>query len=342
MSITCRERMLAACRGQAVDRPPIWLMRQAGRYLPEYRAVRKEHSFWEMVRTPELAVEVTLQPLRRFALDATIIFCDILVIPEAMGAGVQYKPGGPRMDNPFQGEDDLLRLDEVRVDQQLGYVADAVRLLCEKVQQDKAVIGFAGAPLTLAAYLVEGGPSKDLRKLKALAYREPDQAQRLLSGLADKVADLLRLQVEAGADIVQVFDSWAGLLCPDDYRALALPAVKRVFERIEDLDVPKVLYLRGAASHLLDAATAGADILSIDQTIRLDHARRLLGPDVVLQGNLDAAHLLGPRERIRREVRDMCAQVDGEGWICNLGQGLVPDIPPAGVEAMVDAVVELA
>ncbi len=341
MALSSRERMLAACRGQDVDRPPVWLMRQAGRYLPEYLAVRAEHSFWEVVRNPELAVEVTLQPLRRYAVDASIVFCDILVIPEAMGAGVVYGKGGPTMTRSFGGEDDLARLADVDVAHTLDYVGGAVRLLAEHVHPERALIGFAGAPLTLASYLVEGGPSKDVRHLKALAYHDPDMARRLLTGLADKVADLLRLQVEAGADIVQVFDSWAGLLTPDDYEALALPAVQRVFARIADLDVPKILYLRGAASHLRAAASAGADVLSIDQTIRLDQARAILGPDVPLQGNMDAAELLGPHERIRAQVHAQAEQTGGRGWIANLGQGLVPDIPPEAVGAYVDAVVEL-
>ncbi len=341
MAPSSRERMLAACRGQVTDRPPVWLMRQAGRYLPEYLAVRAKHSFWEVVRSPELAVEVTLQPLRRYALDASIVFSDILVIPEAMGAGVVYGKGGPTMTRPFEGEDDLARLAEVDVAHSLDYVGGAVRLLSEHVHPERALIGFAGAPLTLASYLVEGGPSRDVRHLKALAYRDPDMARRLLAGLADKVADLLRLQVEAGADLVQVFDSWAGLLAPGDYEALALPAVRRVFARIADLDVPKIYYLRGAASHLKAAASAGADVLSIDQTLRLDQARAILGPEVPLQGNLDAAELLGPHERIRCRVREQYEQAGSRGWIANLGQGLVPDIPPEAVGAYVDAVVEL-
>jgi uroporphyrinogen decarboxylase len=341
MSMSSRERLLAACRAEPVDRPPVWLMRQAGRYLPEYREVRARHSFWEMVRTPELAVEVTLQPLRRYQVDAAIIFSDILVIPEAAGSGVVYGKGGPTMTRSFEGEDDLARLADVDVAESLAYVGGAVRLMCEHIHPRLALYGFAGAPLTLAAYMVEGGPSKDLRHLKALAYRDPDMARRLLFGLADKVADLLRLQVEAGADVVQVFDSWAGLLSPDDYKALALPAVRRVFARIADLEVPKVLYLRGAASHLRAAATAGADVLAIDQTLRLADARAILGPDVVLQGNMDAAELFGPPERIRCQIQDQHQQTGGRGWIVNLGQGLVPDIPPEGVKAFVDAVVEL-
>lgn len=322
-----------------MDRPPVWLMRQAGRYLPEYRELRAKHSFWEMVRTPELAVEVTLQPLRRYQLDAAIIFCDILVIPDAMGAGVEYPKGGPRLKRPFTGEDDIKRLSDVDVSTSLGYVADAVRLLSEHIHPEKALIGFAGAPLTLAAYLVEGAGSKDVRHLKALHYNSPDLLRRLLEGLADKVADLLRLQVEAGADLVQVFDSWAGLLSPADYQAIALPAVKRVFANLSDLNVPKVLYLRGAASHLGLAATAGADVISVDQSISLAAARKIVGPEVPLQGNLDPAVLLGPTDYINKAVLEQVKQGGKRGYIANLGQGIVPDLPPTGIGAFVDAVV---
>lgn len=341
MGLTARERMLAACRGEPVDRPPVWLMRQAGRYLPEYRALRAKHPFWEMVRTPELAVEVTLQPLRRYPVDAAIVFCDILVILDAMGGGVEYPKGGPRLSNPFSGEDDIKRLADVDVAESLGYVGDVVSLLCSHVQPDRAVIGFAGAPLTLAAYLVEGQGSKDVRHLKALAYRDPDMMRRLLDGLADKVADLLRLQVEAGADLVQVFDSWASLLGPEDYQTIALPAVRRIFERLEDLDVPKVLYLRGAASHLAHVKDVGADVLSVDMTLSLGDARKIVGPHQALQGNLDPAELLGPTDRIRRRVQELAAENGDAPWIANLGQGIVPDLPPEGIGAFVDAVVNL-
>ena len=339
--LTPRRRMLAACKGEWVDRPPVWLMRQAGRYLPEYRALRAKHSFWEMVRTPELAVEVTLQPLRRYDVDAAIIFCDILVVPEAMGAGVEYPKGGPRLKRPFTGEDDIKRLLDVDVSSSLSYVGDAVRLLSEHIHPDKALIGFAGAPLTLAAYLVEGAGSKDVRHLKALHYNSPDMLRRLLYGLADKVADLLRLQVEAGADVVQVFDSWAGLLSPKDYESIALPAVKRVFANLIDLDVPKILYLRGAASHLRLAATAGADVISIDQSISLKEARKILGPDVGIQGNLDPAVLLAQPKYIEQAVKEQVNQAGSRGYIANLGQGIVPDLPPSGIEAYVNAVVNL-
>jgi uroporphyrinogen decarboxylase len=341
MDSTPRDRMLAACRGQAVDRPPVWLMRQAGRYLPEYRALRERHGFWDLVRRPELSVELALQPLRRFAVDATIVFSDILVLPDAMGARVQYEGAGPRLERPFQGEDDLARLADMDLRRDLAYLGEAVAGLAAAVHPERAVIGFAGAPLTLAAYLVEGGASKDLRGLKALAYRDPELARRLLEGLADRVAELLRLQVEAGADLVQVFDSWAGLLSPRDYRDLALPAVRRVFSRIADLGVPRVLYLRGAASHLEAAAESGADVLSVDQSVTLAQARARLGPGSVFQGNLDPAELFGPPARIRARVRDLCAEVGGRGWIANLGQGVVPEIPVEGVAAFVDAVVEL-
>lgn len=336
-----RQRMLAACRGEPLTRPPVWLMRQAGRYLPEYRALRQRHSFWEVVRTPEVAVEATMQPLRRFPLDAAIVFSDILVVLQAMGAEVGYPSGGPTIERIVDEQRGLAGLRPVDATRDLGFVGAAVRLLCERVHPTQAVIGFAGAPLTLAAYLIEGGGSRDLRHLKALAYRKPDMVAELLERVADVVADLLLLQVEAGADLVQIFDSWAVHLSPDDYRWLALPPLRRVVQRVRAAGRPVIVYLRGAASHLEAAASTGCDLVSVDSSLRLDEARRRLPANVGLQGNLDPAELLGPPARIREQVRALAAQGGPRGYIFNLGQGLVPDLPVEGVAACVQAVVEL-
>ncbi len=343
--MSSRQRLIAACKGEPTDRAPVWLMRQAGRYLPEYLALRAEHSFWEVVKTPELAVEAVLQPLRRFPLDAGIVFSDILVILEAMGAGVEFLKGkGPVLQKPFSGEDDLERLATTDIKTECAYLGQAVAgFYAELHPRDLAVIGFAVAPLTLAAYLIEGQSSRDLRHLKALAYSKPEQMQRLMDGLADAVAELLQMQIDAGADVVQVFDSWAGLLSPSDYEAIALPAARRAIEQVQG-QVPVIYYLRGAASHLGQALTVGADTLSIDQSIDMADARMATPQNMALQGNLDCAHLFGPAERIRAEVRDLRrASRRGKrpgGWIANLGTGLVPDTPIAGVAAFVEAVVE--
>jgi uroporphyrinogen decarboxylase len=335
-----RDRMLLACRGGRPDRPPVWLMRQAGRYLPEYRDLRASHSFAEMVRTPEVAVEASLQPLRRFPVDAAILFSDILTVLDAGGADVSWDEGGPRIHRPFSGPSDVERLRIVRVPEALGYVAEATARLRASMPSDLALIGFAGAPLTLAAYFVEGGADRDLRGLKALFYREPALASSLLEALADMVVELLRLQIDAGADLVQVFDTWAGLLSPQDYAAFGLPATQRVVARLQR-DVPVILYLRGAASHLPAALESGASVLSIDSSLPLSRARAMVGPQMALQGNLDPAELLAPPERIRTRVREMIRDAGPAAYVVNLGQGLFPDVPIEAVDTFVRAVVEV-
>ena len=335
-----RERFLAACRGEPVDRPPVWVMRQAGRYLPEYLELRSRHEFWEILRSPELALEVARQPLRRFELDAAIVFSDILVPLDAMGAGVAYD-GPPTVGRPFEGAADLARVEGARVARDCAYVGEAVARLAEAEGSERAVIGFAGAPLTLAAYLVEGGPAQDLRRLKGMAYRDPALVDALLAALAEAAADLLLLQVEAGADVVQIFDSWANKLSPDDYERLALPPARRVVERVRAAGVPVALYVRGAASHLEAAASSGCDVLSIDASVRMGEARRRLPGGPTLQGNLDPAELLGPAARIRARLHAMVEDAGRTGLVVNVGQGLTPDIPVAGVEAFVRAAREV-
>ncbi len=333
-----RERMLAACRGQAVDRPPLWLMRQAGRYLPEYRAVRADHSFWEVVRTPELVEKVTLQPLARFELDAAILFCDILVVLDVLGAEVTYAPGGPRVSPALRDQAGLDALLPVDAEAAFGYVDQAIRRLCARLQPETAVIGFAGAPWTLAAYLVEGGPSRDSAQLKALAYQQPRVFESMMERIADVVAELLLIQLRAGADLVQIFDTWAGHLSPGDYTSLALPYTRRIIERVKSHGAPVILYLRNAAGHLDAAASSGCDVLSVDTSIDLAEARQRLDQSIALQGNLEPALLHAPEARLRAEVERMARAAEGGGYIVNLGQGLVPSSPIDGVARLVDAV----
>lgn len=335
-----RDRFLAACGKEPVDRPPVWLMRQAGRYLPEYLALRERHDFWTILREPELALEVALQPLRRFDLDATILFSDILVLLDAMDAGVVYD-GAPKITRPFEGAADLGRVEAADVRGRLGYVGEAMARLVAVAGHDRAVIGFAGAPLTLAAYLVEGGPASDLRGLKAMAYQDPPLARALLDGLARAALDLLLLQVEAGADVVQIFDSWAAKLSPADYAALAVPPLRAMVDRLHAESRAKVaVYVRGAASHLEAAASTGCDVLGIDSSVEMDAARRRLPGGPALQGNLDPAELLGPPTRIRARVQELVARAGRVGTVVNVGQGLSPDVPVAGVEAFVSAALE--
>jgi len=332
-----RERFVAACRRQPVDRPPVWLMRQAGRYLPEYRALREQHSFWELMRTPELAVEVTLQPLRRYGMDAAILFSDILVALEAMGADVSFGDGGPVVRPLVRSSDDLKKLHPVKPDH-YDYIASIIRTLCQKLQPNNAVIGFAGAPFTLAAYLVEEGPAKTLGNIQALASEQPTLFADLMSQIAESVATLLEVQIDAGADVVQIFDTWAGKLDADAYRRLALPAVQQVVQRIKRHGKPIILYVRNSETHAAAAAGFGGDVLSVDQTVAMGGLRRQLDSALALQGNFDPEELHRPTEWIRERVQHMIDDAGPIGTIVNLGQGLTPTSPVEGVGALVQAV----
>ncbi len=337
-----RERFLAACRGQPVDRPPVWLMRQAGRYLPEYRELRKRHTFWEMMRTPDLAIELALQPLRRFGMDAAILFSDILVVLDAMGAKVSYQKGGPRVHPRLRGPDDLGLFSAVDAKQSFGYIREIIERLCAELHPDTAVIGFSGAPFTLASYLVDPGPAGDLSNLRKLADSRPDSYRDMLERISRVVVDLLKLQIEAGADVVQIFDTWAAKLSLADYRKLALPFARSVVEDLTDAGVPILLYVRNAAELSQAAASTGCDVLSIDSTLTLSRARELLGPRVSLQGNLSPEILSESPYAIRQKVQATIDSLEGRGLIVNLGQGLVPASPVDGVAAFVEAVKEWA
>lgn len=336
-----RDRLMAACRGEPVDRPPVWLMRQAGRYLPEYQELRGKYSFWKLMRTPMLAVDVTLQPLRRFMMDAAILFSDILVVHDAMGAEVSYgNGGGPTVRPLVRSRDDLKLLKEVDAEESFAYIAEAVEALCQRLHPDHAVIGFAGAPFTLAAYFVKEAPGKSLDGIRRLAAASPQVYRSLLSRISDVVVDLLALQVRAGADMVQVFDTWAGKLSPREYEELALPYTREVIDRVHRLGVPVTLYVRNTVDRLEAAASSGCDVLSIDDSLPLSEARRRLGPGTALQGNFAPADLEAPADQIRSKVHAMIADAGSRGYIVNLGQGLVPGTPVEGVGAFVEAVRE--
>lgn len=340
--MNARERMLAACSCQPVDRPPVWLMRQAGRYLPAYRALRTKHDFWTLMRTPRLAVEVSLQPIRQFGMDAAIVFSDILTIHDAMGAEVRYGQGGPRIQPLVHDAQGLDALGAPDVDGALSFVGEAVERLCTALHPDTAVIGFAGAPFTLAAYLVEEGPGKDLTRLLRLARNDPATYGRLLDLLAGGVVDLLRMQLRAGADLVQIFDTWAGSLTPAQYEELALPFTRKVIERLQPAGAPVILYVRASASRIEAMASSGCNGLSIDDSLSLSAARRRCPPDVFLQGNLDPALLASPPARVRELVHAMISEAGPTGTIVNLGRGLTPATPVEGVDAFVQAVKEWA
>ncbi len=332
-----RDRFLRALRREPVDRPPLWIMRQAGRYLPEYRALRERHGILEICRTPELAVEASLQPLRRFDLDAAIVFSDIMVPLAALGCAIAFTPG-PHLE-PLRARAAIEALRPRPMAEVVPYVGEAVRLLRRELDGRVPVIGFCGAPFTLAAYLVEGHGSDDFAAVRTLAYREPETLALLLGTLADAMADYLNLQIRAGAQAVQLFDSWAGLLAPAEYRALALPALRRLVSGLERDGVP-VIYFAVGAGHLLEAALeTGADALGVCWRTPIEDARRRVGARVALQGNLDPHVLLAPPEVVRARAADLLARAGAApGYVANLGHGILPDTPIESVEALLETV----
>ena len=342
-------RMLRALRREEVDRTPIWIMRQAGRYLPEYRATRRRAgSFLTLCETPELACEVTLQPLRRFALDAAILFSDILTIPGAMGLGLDFREGeGPRFAHPVRSARDIAQLPSPNPEQELRYVMDAVRLIRRELDPDMPLIGFAGSPWTLATYMIEGGSSSNYRYAKGLLYSDPDTMHRLLSHVATAVASYLRAQVAAGANVLMIFDTWGGILTRADYLAFSLAYMQRIVAELaaspEAATTPVILFTKGGGASLEAMADTGCHALGVDWTQPLDEARRRVGERVALQGNLDPAVLHAPPAQIREQVGRTLEQFGtGPGHIMNLGHGVQPDMKPEHVLAFVEAVVELS
>ena len=325
-------RLLAACAGRQVDRPPVWMMRQAGRYLPEYRAVREKVSFLELCRSVDLAAEVSLQPFRRFAPDGVIFFSDILVPAAAMGMRVEFGDGGPSLPDPVRSASDVAKLSRFDPASAIGFTGETLRRLANEVGDRAAVLGFCGAPWTLASYLVEGGGSRNFAVIKEMMSRDATTLRRLLDLLADVAADVLSFQIASGARAVQLFDTWAGELTLEDYREWALPAVARAIAGIRRTDEPVLLYVNGCA-HLLEAmASSGADVLSVDWRVSLADARRRL-PGMPLQGNLDPAALLGTPEDVDRRTRAMIARTGGAAHIANLGHGILPGARLECVEA---------
>ena len=334
---------LRACRREPMERPPVWMMRQAGRYLPEYRAVRERADFLTMVGTPELAVEVTLQPVDLIGVDAAIIFSDILVIPQAMGMQLSVDEGiGPRFHQPLRVAADFGRLRDPVPEEHLGYVLDALRLARRELAGRVPLIGFAGAPWTLLSYMVEGQGSKAFTHAKRLLVEEPARAHALLERLAKAVGQFLAAQVRAGAQAVQLFDSWASALGPRDFREFALPYLATAARIARGAGAPVIAFAPGAGWALEEIADAtGADVLGVDwQTEAAAARRRLADRPVALQGNLDPSWLYAPPATIRERTREMLAAFGGRGHIANLGHGITPDVPVAHARAFVDAVKE--
>jgi len=313
-------------------------MRQAGRYLPEYRAVREKHSFLDVCRTPELAVEVSLQPYRRLHVDAVIVFSDILIPAMAMGMELQIGDGGPKLGNPVRDASGVSALHDFDPEQETRFLCDAIRELCRRVGRDVPVIGFAGAPWTLACYMVEGRSKDGFSGAKQFLYQQPKVFTSLLDRIASNTAVYLRAQIAAGASVVQLFDTWAGELNASDYRAFALPATQRIVREVKAAfpAVPVTLYTK-ATSHLLELLReTGVDVLSLDWRIELNQARKRLGPNLALQGNVDPSVLLGPGKGIKKAVRDAIQRTNGQGHILNLGHGILPNTPVENAQLFVE------
>ncbi|HSM68991.1 MAG TPA: uroporphyrinogen decarboxylase [Xanthomonadales bacterium] len=349
MTQTRNDRFLRALLRQETDRTPVWIMRQAGRYLPEYRQVRqKAGSFMALCTNPELACEVTLQPLRRFDLDAAILFSDILTIPDAMGLGLYFVEGeGPKFERPINSAAGVAALPRPDPNEALAYVMDAVSLIRRELDGRVPLIGFSGSPWTLATYMVEGGSSKNFGRIKAMLYDQPDTLHALLGKLADSVTDYLNAQIAAGAQAVQIFDSWGGVLSHDSFGPFSLEYLQRIVSGLDAAPdgsaVPVILFCKGCNGHLEAIAATGCHALGVDWTISLAEARSRVGGQVALQGNLDPAVLLAAPQAIREQVAATLASFGkGVGHVFNLGHGITPDVPPEHLGALVDAVKEIS
>lgn len=340
-NVTRKELFLRACRFEPVERVPVWIMRQAGRYLPEYQAVRARHSFLEICKTPELAAEVSMQPFRVLGVDAIIVFSDILIVAEAMGMPLDVPDSGPVLSNPVRDADAVRRLREFDPEAETKFVGDAIRAICREAGPDVPVIGFAAAPWTLACYMIESRTRGDISHAKEMLRTEPALVRELLERVARATAAYLRTQIAAGASVVQLFDTWAGELTEHEYEEFELPATQMVLELLapssDSAGVPKILFAKGSAHLLESLAKSGADVISVDWRTDLTDARRKLGNAVALQGNVDPAILLGAETEIREAARTAIRKTGGLGHILNLGHGILPTTSVANAKAFVEA-----
>ena len=330
--------ILRALKGERTERFPVWMMRQAGRYLPEYIKLREKYSFFERVQTPELAAEITLQPVDIVGVDAAILFSDILVVPQAMGMEVQLiEKQGPLLPDPIKTAADLDRLQTPDIQTSLGYVGSAIKLIKQELNGRIPLIGFAGSPWTLLCYMVQGKGSKTFDEAKAFCFKQPELATQLLQKITDTTIAYLKSQIEAGVDLIQVFDSWGGLLSKPDFETWSLPYLQQITEAIKD-QVPVILFAKGAWQSLAAMAATGASGLGIDWCIEPQTARNLVGQDITLQGNFDPAKLLLPIPELKKEVEKMLQRFEGQRWIANLGHGILPNIPVDHAKAFVETV----
>lgn len=332
--------LLRTLRGEEVERPPVWMMRQAGRYLPQYMELRRKYTFFERVETPELACEITLQPIDEIGPDAAIIFSDILTIPQALGIDVRMVSGkGPVMGNPIETVDDAFAILAEDVPEKLEHVMEAITLTRKELGGRVPLIGFAGAPWTLFCYMVQGEGSKNFDKAKAFLYQHPDAARHVMKELTKATIDYLKAQIKAGAQVVQIFDSWSGLLSPEDFNKWAMPYLMEICEAIDE--VPVILFAKGSWYALERLSYRGeASALGLDWTITPEYAREATRGEIVLQGNYDPSKLLSPVDEIKQDVTRMIDRFGVQKYIVNLGHGILPNIPVDHARAFIDAVKE--
>jgi uroporphyrinogen decarboxylase len=331
---------LRALKGETVDRPPVWMMRQAGRYLPEFQVIKKKYDFFTRCRTPELASEITVQPIRRYGMDAAILFSDILVIPQAMNIEVEMKPDfGPYLPNPIRTQKDLDRVIVPDVHDSLAYVMEAIKATKEKLNDDIPLIGFAGSPWTIMCYCVQGQGSKNFDKAKELCFTNPVMAHSLLQKITDTTIAYLKAKVAAGVNAVQIFDSWGGMLSPVDYQEFSWQYIQQIIDALKD-ETQVIAFGKGCWFALGDMAKSGAAALGVDWTCSARNARYLSGGKITLQGNFDPSRLLSPPAEIKKMVHQMINEFGKDRYIVNLGHGILPNIPVENAKAFVDAVKE--
>lgn len=329
---------LRALKGEIVDRPPIWMMRQAGRYLPEFMEIKHKYDFFTRCRTPELASEITIQPIRRYGMDAAILFCDILVIPQAMNIEVEMKPNfGPYLPNPVRDQAGVDAAIVPDIPSSLGYVMDAITMTKEKLNNEVPLIGFAGSPWTILCYTVQGQGSKNFDVAKGFCFTQPKAAHELLQKITDTTIAYLKAKVAAGVNAVQIFDSWGGMLSPEDYNEFSLQYMNQIVTALKDL-APVIVFGKGCWFALNDMAKSGASALGVDWTCSPRNARYLSGGQITLQGNFDPSRLLSPPEKITEMVHKMIREFGKDKYIVNLGHGILPNIPVENAGAFVEAV----
>ncbi len=329
---------LKALKGEAVHRPPVWMMRQAGRYLPEFMAIREKYDFFTRCQTPELASEITVQPIRRYGMDAAILFSDILVIPQAMGIEVQMKPDfGPFLPQPVRTAADVQEIQVPDAAEALDYVMKAIKMTREKLDNEVPLIGFAGSPWTILCYCVQGQGSKSFDKAKAFCFSQPVAAHLLLQKITDTTIDYLKAKVQAGVDAVQVFDSWGGMLSPEDYQEFSWHYIQQIIDALKE-ETFVIVFGKGCWFALGEMAKSGASAIGVDWTCSARNARYLTGGNITLQGNFDPARLLSPPKEITRRVNEMIRAFGKDRYIANLGHGILPNIPLENAKAFVDAV----